>query len=539
MNKKLNLKLSLNRTTSNLSNESQPFTPLEQTVQTPIDAPGFPQQQSSQPTFYFAPPAVPGGGARTPVDSIYSNPQYNESDDILTDIDELQGTCKTTRNYTLNFTPSFDQLVLSIYSHILSLPTTTPFLGMTPPSGLVSKVANETMSKLIANTQTSNPPLYDHQSIINAEYLRNHSYQPIFLQLIRKRLLDLCLFNSYNGGDSTNSNSYNNNTNSLNNTALKLPEATTISVTASSNVANGGLRQSSISNLSLNELNILNYNSNNTSTRSRSSSLSLRKQSLTRNNSYTNNNWLHVGNINSIRPSSNANGPIHHGGEHYNASTDSLQSMQDYVTQSFINRSANNNNNNNNNASLTAPSTNFNSMMMDYQTPPSSNKGSISGPTMTPPYNTQTIQNSINNGHSMNPEYDDFAFYQFQQARSRSSSRGNNSFPIPLTINTDSANIQALNALNGGPLSGGPNAHRNNHTGLSLDSPFMSATSLSEESGYFGDRFPQPPQVSSNVQADSPTNAEPALGDSRINLHNQFSLSEKKRDSLKLKRGIH
>ncbi|ABN68511.2 DNA-binding proteins Bright/BRCAA1/RBP1 and related proteins containing BRIGHT domain [Scheffersomyces stipitis CBS 6054] len=497
MNKKLNLKLSLNRTTSNLSNESQPFTPLEQT-----------------PTFYFAPPAVPGGGARTPVDSIYSNPQYNESDDILTDIDELQGTCKTTRNYTLNFTPSFDQLVLSIYSHILSLPTTTPFSGMTPPSGLVSKVANETMSKLIANTQTSNPPLYDHQSIINAEYLRNHSYQPIFLQLIRKRLLDLCLFNSYNG-------------------------ATTISVTASSNVANGGLRQSSISNLSLNELNISNYNSNNTSTRSRSSSLSLRKQSLTRNNSYTNNNWLHVGNINSIRPSSNANGPIHHGGEHYNASTDSLQSMQDYVTQSFINRSANNNNNNNNNASLTAPSTNFNSMMMDYQTPPSSNKGSISGPTMTPPYNTQTIQNSINNGHSMNPEYDDFAFYQFQQARSRSSSRGNNSFPIPLTINTDSANIQALNALNGGPLSGGPNAHRNNHTGLSLDSPFMSATSLSEESGYFGDRFPQPPQVSSNVQADSPTNAEPALGDSRINLHNQFSLSEKKRDSLKLKRGIH
>ncbi|KAK6458935.1 DNA-binding proteins Bright/BRCAA1/RBP1 [Scheffersomyces xylosifermentans] len=534
INKKLNLKLNLNKSLSNLSNPdggAPPFTPLDQTMKTPIEAPfGANHHGESQQGFYFAPPVTQASKQ----DTIYSNPHYSESDDILTDIDEPSfGSFKTTRNYTLSFTQSFDQLVLSVYSHFLSLPTTTPFSGITPPSGLVSKVANETMSKLIANTSLSNPPLYDHQSIINADYLRNHSYQPIFLQLIRKRLIDLCLFNS-----SSNSHSSNAINNSTNTNTAKLPESTTISVTSTGNgilnSSGAGLRQSSISNLSLNELNISNYNTNNATgnaTRSRSSSLSLRKQSLTRNNSYTNNNWLHVGNINSIRP----NGHPMPNGENFNISTDSLQSMQDYVPQSFINRSANNN--------ISPNQSNFNSMMMDYTTPPNSNKGSVSGPTMTPPYsNGNVLQNNMQSGHNIN-DYEELIYYQqqFQQARSRSSS-STNPFPHPLTINTEVANTQAFGAMRDITTPGAAPSLRGNPNNLALDSPFMSGSALSEECGYFCEGFQQPSSNSTaSPMTESPTGSnEPTLADSgRINLPGQFSLSEKKRDSLKMKRGIH
>ncbi|KAK6204941.1 DNA-binding proteins Bright/BRCAA1/RBP1 [Scheffersomyces amazonensis] len=587
-NKKVNLSLKLNKSISNLSassdfNSGAPFTPLEQTLKTPIDTPklnpqfgqfGASTNTANQNGFYFAPPPQVGSN------QLYSNPVYNESDDILTDIDDVNGSSafKSTRNYTIHFTQIFDQLVMSIYSHFLSLPTTTPFSGNIPPSGLASKVANETMSSLLANITGFNPPLYDHQSIINLDYLKNQHYQPIFLQLIRKRLLDLCTFNSQNNDKSVVNNGNNSCVNSIINNN-RLPDSTTVSVTST------GLRQSSISNLSLNELNISNYNSqqigsNGSNTnpnppplnRSRSSSLSLRKHSLTRNNSYTNNNWLHVGNINSIRPHSNSTvsngtGPIN---ENFNISTDSLQSVQDYVPQNYINRSANNG------------SGSFNSMMMDYQTPPNSNKGSISGPTMTPPYsNNQIIHNSLAHGHNANPgDFDDFSLYQQQQQqqqqqnqqqRSRSSSRGTNSFPHPLTINTETANLQALNALNGVSTPLGLNTSRGGYSnnvptnGFALDSPFMSATTPSEDFGYFSNGFPQPqfPQgqfsapnsagsvmstasSSYNSGGESPitiSTSETINSDSNRghipNLVSQFSLSEKKRDSLKMKRGIH
>ncbi|KAK6462172.1 DNA-binding proteins Bright/BRCAA1/RBP1 [Scheffersomyces coipomensis] len=608
-NKKVNLTLKLNKSISNLSSGSDmgaPFTPLDQTLKTPVDTPKLHPQfggpgllsNNNQNGFYFAPPPPVSNN-----NQMYSNPAYNESDDILTDIDDVGGSnFKSTRNYTLHFTHTFDQLVLSIYSYILSLPTTTPFSGAIPPSGLVSKVANETMNNLITSISSMNPPLYDHQSIINLDYLRNQHFQPIFLQLIRKRLLDLCNYNHANNSanDKTiigNNNSYNININNINNNSNRLPDSTTISVTS-----NTGLRQSSISNLSLNELNISNYNSQQTNptngtgpaqppalNRSRSSSLSLRKHSLTRNNSYTSNNWLHVGNINSIRPTTSGgnnsnNGPIN---ENFNMSTDSLQSIQDYVPQSYINRSATN-----------GSGGSFNSMMMDYQTPPNSNKGSVSGPTMTPPHsNNQTIQNTINHGHNAtHSDLDDFHLYQQQQQqqqqnqqqRSRSSSRGTNSFPHPLTINTETANIQALNALNGVTTPLGLNSFRGGYNsnvqanGLTLDSPFMSATTPSDDFGYFSNGFNQfqppvnqnpsqvqsqnqvqnqnqilqPPtsagsMVSSNASSfygsggESPVlsaNSDATLSDSSrgiANLANQFTLSEKKRDSLKMKRGIH
>ncbi|ODV79912.1 uncharacterized protein CANTADRAFT_64125 [Suhomyces tanzawaensis NRRL Y-17324] len=510
-NPRPNLSLKFNKSLQNLACDG-PYTPLDQTMRTPA--------------FYFAAPPA------NKQDSLYSNPTYNESDDILTDIDEPMGLgFKTTRNYTLAFNPTFDQLVMSIYNKILSLPTTTPFLGIVPPSGLVSKVANETMASLLSSTTNSNPPTYDHQSIINSEYLRNHLYQPIFLQLIRKRLIDLCTFhnlaNSLAAAHSQN--------------PQKLPESTTVSVTSSNNgvVMNGvgaGLKQSSISNLSLTELNISNYNANNSNNRSRSSSMSLRKQSLTRNNSYSNNNWLHVGNINSIRPHPAG---IHH--EQFNASTDSLQSIQDYVPQSFINRSA----------GASTSQNGFNTMMMDYQTPPSSNKGSISsGSSWTPPNGTSAsvIQNTINSGHTASSDYEEFLL-QHQAARSRSSSRSNNSLPRPLTINTECANIQALNALNGVTTPNSMNGRSG--TGLALDSPFMSATTPSEDYGYFSNGFGPIPNPGSGASSsnssisESPVNQASGNNDamlvdsSKINLPTQFSLSEKKRDSLKMKRGIH
>lgn len=500
INKKHNLSLKLNKSLGNNIPDG-PLTPLDQTLKTPIDC----NQQAN----YFQ--------AQPKQDGIYSHPNYNESDDVLTDIDEPSlGISKTTQHYTLNFTSNFDQLVMSVYSHILSLPTTTPFLGMIPPSGLVSKVANEAMNSLIMYTASNNHPQFDQQSIITNDYLKNYAYQPIFLQLIRKRLIDLCAFQ-----------------NSRDNNVNKLPTSTTVSITVNSGgndtIYNNNIRQTSISNLSLTDLNISNHNangsSNSNSIRSRSSSLNLRKQSLTRNNSYSGNNWLHVGNINNIRQQNSYTAPMQN--DSMNVSTDSLQSMQDYVPQSFITRSAGNTPTSSNNT--TTPNNGFNSMMMGYQTPPTSNKSSVSsgstistGSTSIPNQNIQLIHN--NNGGNSN----DLDYFNFNESRSRSSSRGGNSFPGPLTINTDNANFQALNSLNV-------------CDGNTLDSPFMSATTPSEEFGYFTQEngFPNTPADLKDSDTSSNSTIPSNTKKDSVSLPSQFGLSEKKRDSLKLKRGIH
>lgn len=477
VNQNLNLQLLLNKSLSNLQ-DTGPYTPLDQTMKTPVDPPNYFGQfgnYGANLSYFYQQPPQPQIPQLQPQlqpqqHQIYSNPSYNESDDILTDVDDNQ---RGLRNYSLNFTTNFDHLVMSVYSNILSLPTTTPFSGIIPPSGLVSKVANETMSALISTTGSNNFPIYDQQHIINRDALNNSFYHPIFLQLIRKRLIELC-----------------SNKNNLN----KLPLSTSISVgnqmtNNGVNPYNSNIRQSSISNLSLNELNLNQYHES----KARNSSFNnLRKQSLTRNNSYSGqsgnpntSNWLHVGNLNTIR--------------HPNESTDSLQSMQDYVPQPFINRSGNSFSSN-----MTTPtnqSFGFNNMMLDYQTPPSSNKSSFSSPSGYS--NIQIVQNTTPNSNMIpnQQEYDEFNFGNDVRSRSSSnSSRLTNS--RPLTINTDNANLQALNSLNG------------NYD--ALDSPFMSATTPTQE---YNNAFYQ-------------------SEDQRV-LPNKISLSEKKRDSLKLKRGIH
>jgi hypothetical protein len=457
MNRKTNLQLNLNKLFSGLSHDG-PNTPIDQTVSTPMDPPN---QDVPGANFYFHPP-VPAGGS-----NMYSHPQYNESDDVLVGIDEL----KSAKTYSVNFTPAFDQLVLQVYQNLLSLPTTTPFSGPIPPSGLVSKVANETMQNLLTTMHLNNPPVYDLNGVITSECLKNPNLQPVFLQLIRRRLHDLC-----NGNSS----------------GTKLPDATTVSISANGTIISNPLRQLSILNLLLNELNISNYNDNNIN-RSRSSSVNLRKHSLTRNNSYSNNNWLHVGNISQIKPSMT---------NHLNGSTESLQSMPDFVAQAYINRSANTSLNSNTNMS-----TSYNSMMMDYQTPPASQKLSIH----TPPNNLSLLQSNSN-------EYDDFHFFT-QNPPPAFKARPENLSQI-LTINTDQANIEALNALNGNLVGGNPQLN-------TLDSPFMLATS---DESYFSNGFP-------TLSTGSSPSKDETLVDKLSGT--AYTLNDKKRDSLKMKRGIH
>lgn len=493
LNRKLNKKLNL--TLAKGLQETGPYTPLDQTLTTPVDGPNNNQ--------YFGFGATPAPSNSTGYNgpqnnSIYSH--YNESDDMLMDDEPSK-----TRNYTVNFTPHFDQLVLSIYSQIMAHPTTTPFLGLVPPSGLVSKVSNETMSVLMRITAKGNHPLYDGSGVVNSDHLRSATYQPVLLQLFRKRFLDLC------------------NAQVNKSEPHRVPASTSVSISSGGNLVAPplGNRQSLISNLLLNELNISSQNgsaaqSNGSGgSRSRSASHSLRKQSLTRNNSHLGgSNWLHVGNLNNIRG---------HAPHEMTTSTDSLQSMQDFVPQSLINRTgpsttqSSQSNHSANHPTLTpnGSSTGFHAMMMDYQTPPSSHKGSVSSE-YTPPSSASSLASGAQTPLFMNSGLSgDFDEITLHQPRSMS-----NSFPRPLTINTESANQHALsNGL--GPGAG------------TLDSPFMSATVPSEEVGYFmhgNSGFPLFLGV-------LPTVEEPPRKD--VNLPTSVSLSEKKRDSLKLKRGIH
>lgn len=533
-----------------------PFTPVDQTLSTPIDPPNQ--------TLYFPPPP-----------SFYSNPQCNESDDILTDVDEPLN--RVMRSYSVTFTPVFDQLVLGIYSHILSLPTTTPFSGTIPPSGLVSRVANETIHSLIKNSSEPQP-VYDSHNMLCHDHLKNQALQPIILQLIRKRLLDLC--------------SLQHRSSSL----AGVPQATSVQVSvpvqnglngqapqthlnggatplgqlsqpynqspANANplaVYNGlGLRQLLISNLLLNEQNVSTFQSQQlalaaqaaqvaalNNSRSRLSSLSLRKHSLTRNNSYSGSNWLHVGNVQNIRP----NAPNSLGmNPEFAASNESLQLMHDFVPQAFIQRLANLLANLNQSAGNWGPQQGFNSMMLDYQTPPSSAKSSILLGS-TPPSVLGNRDPICLNGSTAAAEYEEFTQ---QLMRSRSSSRGNavnGLFPKPLTINTEASNfLLNMNNAHGNYNGNGMNGGLNGGLGETLNSPFVSATTPLEDVGYFGAGSLTGGSVLPGLHGlrngplipESPGKEVPITnGNNKINLPGQFSLSEKKRDSLKLKRGIH
>lgn len=484
-----------------------PFTPVDQTVRTPGEPPNG--------TSYFA------------ASSLYTHPHANESDDILTDVDEPSG--RAMRNYSVSFTPVFDLLMMTIYSHILSLPTTTPFLGVIPPLGLVSRVANETIHSLIKSTADGGGPLYDAQCMLSHDHLKSHAFQPIILQLIRRRLLDLCAIQQRPA----------NQPNALPQvTSVLVPVPLAGSVTPNfvptGAVYSGlGLRQLSLSNLLLTEQNVLSIQAQPapvaalSNSRLRLSSLSLRKHSLTRNNSYTGLTWLHVGNVQNVRP--NALGMNLELG----ASTDSLQLMHDFVPQAFIARLGNLLANLAQSSGNWCPAPGFNSMMLDYQTPPSSAKSSILLGS-TPPSATSHRDVFMAGG-----DFDELT-NPLMRLHSANRAGGAGAFPKPLTINTDF--LLTMNATGHGPHS----AVHGSDVGA-LNSPFISATTPSEDVGYFGNGnvsggnvLPGFAMRSGPLIAESPGKDTPMTnGSNKINLPGQFSLSEKKRDSLKLKRGIH
>ncbi|KAM9933852.1 hypothetical protein OXX80_006538 [Metschnikowia pulcherrima] len=512
-----------------------PFTPVEQTLHTPVDAPN----QNS----YFA---YPSSGNQHE-SSFFSQPQDNDSDDVMTDVDEPSSVPgpRMIRNYSVSFTSSFDQILMNIYSHILSLPTTTPFSGFIPPSGLASRVANETLNKIIHDSDPacgSGHSVYDVQGTLNHEQLKNAATTPIMLQLIRKRLLDLCsaqkVVKPKNGSTPASA---------VTSVQIAVPATHSGGNFQNNSIYSGsGLRQSSISTLSLNEQNTTNYIQSQSSqaaqtaalagSRSRSSSLNLRKHSLTRNNSMNGSSWLHVGNMANVR----AGGSLGMNPD-FAASSDSLQSMNDFVPHAFLTRSGSS-------SSTYGPGTNsgansgFNAMMMDYQTPPSSAKSSISQGSSSPSLSSRETPYSYLPASA--GSFSDNEASGSLISRARSSSRGGNAcpFPKPLTINTDLSQQSFNDTQNfgfGGPING-----------ETLHSPFVSAVSAPEDFEYFGQSNTSSSStvlesVSPNVSGlrsgslGSDFQQSRDSNGAKVNMPSQYSLSEKKRDSLKMKRGIH
>lgn len=496
-----------------------PFTPVDQTLHTPIDVPKL--------NSYF--PISNSQGVNN--GSIYSNAAYSESEDILTDVDESSGP-NISRTYSLCFTPQFDDLLMKLYTSIILLPTITPFLGNIPPLGIVSRVATEvmtTLSKMFSSPEYDMAqPTFDTQEIINKERLRNAAFKHILLLLVRRRLIDLCAaqFNPYCPNYTQQ---------------LTEPTSTLILMSAlSSNGSSGnGFGSSVYGSMGWNPLSMSNLLLNEQAPpRLRSSSLNLRKQSLSRVNSCSASSWLHIGSITSARSN---HGPTFNMNPDLNGSTDSIQLMHDYVSASVIPRTVNNNTSSM--ASSTSTSNSFGhgiASIPDVQTPPGVTKAPFGFDTITPPTNFRR--------DSSGPLAQKLVFDTDRPllTRSRSSSRGGfrGQYPVPLTLNTD------YSSLNNG--SSGGSGHLDLE--FALNSPFVSAISLADDfNHHFGVHANALDAISANSIEESQTNGLRSgrlIPDSPV-LENQaqtpnhrshlaeFSLSERKRDSLKLKRGIH
>lgn len=535
-----------------------PATPLEQTLKTPIDTPLNPQATTNyfqvgaganqhhnnngigmNPLFNLStssfvttgfphPPPIVGDGH-----SIYNNPHYSQSDDVLTDIDEPYMSSTNSSGsasggylpkvYSLLFNSKFDQLLFGIYNNILSLPTTTPFSGNIPPSGLTSKVAHECLTKLMNTPNVS----FDLHNVINTDSLRNYNYQPIFLHLIRKRLVELCTFSIADP---------------------KLPTLTTITINYGLNGNNSNNtnnnpystysnnRQLSISNLPLTELATNTHNSSiQGQQESRSRSSSLRKHTLSRNNSYSSNSWLHVGNISNVR------------NNHFNASTDSLLSINDFHPLYVLNRPAAGSvggqppQGSQNGLDLQPPS--FSAA--DFHTPPNSQKGSITEIT-PPPTHTNNMNGFgtknplISSTNSMACDLEEFNFYSKPKSNTLPSRPNNLPFPT-LTINVNGDSKMApphfpTNTLDS-PFLSSSNSMDGGFSPYSAHSPLANGFMINPLLQQSSSIPPSPVSGMSQMALDSP--GGPTDVPTTFNIASKVSLSEKKRDSLKLKRGIH
>lgn len=400
VNPPLKMLLKLNKLLTNVQAMDMPLTPAEQTVLTPVDTGG-------QPSYFYL--------------------HYNDSDDILPDGD--------SKVYSMVFTPVFDQLVMGVYSDIVSRPTTTPFSGMVPPSGIVLMVANDTMTRLRHNFRG---PVYDAHQSMTAEMLAQDHLTPVFLQLIRKRLIDLCITHSH---------------------GQRAPEKTTVLI--GQGLLNA-LRQYSISNMLLTDVNLQAHQSAHANPiqpplqRTR-----LRLSRLSRHNSTT---WLHVGNMSLIHPNQ------------------LTESFTDYVPQLYIQRLANS----------------CGMSMVDYTPPQIPKMTQHTPPDLLHALSTQMVA-----------DFDDFTFFSNNQPRM---SAGGDMSP-----RSDQEMLLRTLLLGGGYQD-------------MLDLPFM----LAVPDGAVSNGFAIPPLFSLAHPQGSPRDdmIDP------VSIPNNYSLSDKKRDSLKMKRGI-
>lgn len=465
-----------------------PFTPVDRTLQTPIEVPPL--------NSYFSTSDKNSA-------SLNSNATYSESEDVLTDVDEAAGP-NVSQTYSLTFTPQFDQFLMQIYTQIILLPTITPFLGNVPPLGIVSKVASEAMANLLARFTSPDaatpPPVFDAQKIINKDRLQNAAFKHILLLLIRRRLLDLCsaLFNQFCP-------SY----------TPQLLEPTSVLIVMSLLTSNGlsanGCGGSLYGSMGWNPLSTCSLLSGDLGApRLLSSSLNLRKQSLSRVNSCSASSWLHVGAISGTRPNHTQSFT-----RDYDGSTDSLQLMHDYVPASVIPRST---------AAGAASNPHNSALSMSFGRGPGMGTQTPPG-IVRPPFALDTPTPPVNVGRDSGFHGQKLFFESERPCLTR------RTHPGALTIAPD------------GPGFGSSQIDAD----FALDSPFASSSSVSEKCNHFS------PQTSA-LGASSCTSAddggrlrsgrlisESPVEDCQTQSHraNGFSLSERQRDSLKLKRGIH
>lgn len=93
--------------------------------------------------------------------------------------------------YLITFLPLLDAVLIQQYTATVDDPTTTPFHGQVPPSGLVSKVAQQVAHDVVAEPEDTFPRFFTPAED-EAKVAELHSNPPLLLALIRKRLVDVC-----------------------------------------------------------------------------------------------------------------------------------------------------------------------------------------------------------------------------------------------------------------------------------------------------------------------------------------------------------
>lgn len=214
-----NLTIQLNRSRKNSSldihsNQTGFMTPTDQTISTPVYPPpnpqfatnGFPLNNGFQGNKNGI---VPQSLLTDPTDSITPVASRNDSSFSLYSDDEIMGDSQTqqyaqqqpalTRTSSIassvagdsfipniNFTKTFDTLIMSTYQSYVNKPDITPFDPRYPPSGIASRVSRDVL-KISINDRVA----IDY-NLKKTEELWMNVNLSYTLTLIRRRLFELC-----------------------------------------------------------------------------------------------------------------------------------------------------------------------------------------------------------------------------------------------------------------------------------------------------------------------------------------------------------